>query len=389
MVDIDTAAMLCGWFAYSTRSIISNLFSMISSHRSLHAIVLVVVASLALLSCSSSHQIGTAQRLLPGVDSVAGENVLSLVPTGDGDVVAVTASQIILLDNQGRQRSSVKVAGVTSILLWGDRLIAGSAHGLQSIDMNRREVRSMPLPAINEYPPIGGIAVDHEGVLWVGTLGEGLYRCDATEFIPQQGAPTITSLAATSDGSLWIGTNIGLHRIRHGGYVAYSEEIHHEGITIPDNIVDRLSVDRWGNLWVFMSKAISVFTPDQMTGRADHVDPETYAFIGSASNEIHAMASGPEKTRWFASDEGILMLRGIDVDDVEGGEEHGFGDVITPPQGELLRLSDSLLSKQRCNDLLFDGTENLWIATSSGVWRIDADALASKMISVRRREARK
>ena len=74
------------------------------------------------------------------------------------------------------------------------------------------------------------IAQTRDGYIWIGTQG-GLYRFDGAQFVPFAPAsgqklksPSITSLLAAQDGSLWIGTASLLEHWKDGKLSEYNDE---------------------------------------------------------------------------------------------------------------------------------------------------------------------
>ena len=67
--------------------------------------------------------------------------------------------------------------------------------------------------------PVNDIVQDQEGMLWVGTNGEGVYSFDGSRFTEYQlddnerGASVINKLYLDSEGIIWIGTKAGLYSI--------------------------------------------------------------------------------------------------------------------------------------------------------------------------------
>ena len=85
------------------------------------------------------------------------------------------------------------------------------------------------LPGISAGP----VLVDKNDQLWIGTFGGGLSHFDVvtSSVVSRSGdglvSNTIRSLARTAAGSLWVGTNRGVNRLREGKIV--SRSIHEPG----------------------------------------------------------------------------------------------------------------------------------------------------------------
>ena len=97
-----------------------------------------------------------------------------------------------------------------------------------------------------------------EGSLWVGT-NLGLIRYKDGEFITYSVQDGLSNENATSiyedrAGSLWVGTTEGLNRFRDGKFTAYTTK---DGL--PHNTVTALSGDGEGRLWIGTDKGLSLF----------------------------------------------------------------------------------------------------------------------------------
>src|SRR5688500_10184134 len=95
---------------------------------------------------------------------------------------------------------------------------------------------------------VTAIAQTPDGYLWIGTFG-GLARFDGTTFrltprVDSAGrhVDRVLSLAVGTDSSLWIGTETGLLRYRNGAFEVFAES--------PDDEAPALLVARDGAVWI-------------------------------------------------------------------------------------------------------------------------------------------
>src|SRR5262245_51077969 len=97
---------------------------------------------------------------------------------------------------------------------------------------------------------VTALAQTEDGYLWIGT-DEGLARFDGYEFVVfnhERGdlpSNTITALATGKDGSLWIGTPAGLTEYRGGVFHTYNRQ---NGLA--DEGIGSILVDHAGAVWV-------------------------------------------------------------------------------------------------------------------------------------------
>lgn len=94
------------------------------------------------------------------------------------------------------------------------------------------------------------LAVDRDGVVWVGTWGGGLGRYDGkkwTNFTTRDGLPGnhVSMLHFSKKGELWIGTNAGLAQMRNGKFVKITTE---DGLF--SNTVFSMAAANDGAIWV-------------------------------------------------------------------------------------------------------------------------------------------
>ena len=92
---------------------------------------------------------------------------------------------------------------------------------------------------------------DSEGDIWVGTLGNGLYRIHGATSVryerePGFAPPFVSAICADRRGGVWIGTSgSGLYFHNGGKFVRYSE-----ANGLPSNRVFSLYQDRAGAIWI-------------------------------------------------------------------------------------------------------------------------------------------
>ena len=112
---------------------------------------------------------------------------------------------------------------------------------------------------------ISAIAQTADGYLWLGT-DEGLARFDGYEFVVfsrdtgKLPSNSILALVAGPDGALWIGTPSGLTEYRNRTFRTYTQK---EGL--PGNSVSSLFVDHAGILWIVAGGNLSRFDGSRFT----------------------------------------------------------------------------------------------------------------------------
>ncbi len=188
---------------------------------------------------------------------------------------------------------------------------------------------------------VSAMVQDQEGRLWVGTEG-GLCFFDGSRFSSYQGllpSGFVQSLSVDRDGSLWVATDGGLARIHHG-----KSQIFGEANGIPRGSVHEVVRDAEGHHWILTSDGIRMErSPEQFTVPMPWPGQEapTHLFADPSLSGAWATTSG---TIWHWRENSWYQ--------------------VTPPRfspGETLR------------DVAVDGQKDLWVRTSSSLWRLPAE----------------
>jgi len=234
---------------------------------------------------------------------------------------------------------------------------------------------------------IRAITQTTDGFLWLGT-DEGLARFDGYEFLAFGKAPgglpsnSITVLAAGRDGSLWIGTPNGLTRYAQGRFQTFTQK---DGL--PGNAVSALFVDHAGKLWVVSGGSLSRLDGSRFTNFIRGQDIPLRVVRGVWEDSEH--------TLYVAGTSSVVRLEhGRFRDIFEPSELAGDfpGTVLKDHQGRLWilgfrglvqRSPDGRISRYGAREGLTDPFElramtedrdgNLWVATNSGLARLQGD----------------
>lgn len=226
---------------------------------------------------------------------------------------------------------------------------------------------------------ITALAQTSDGYLWIA-MEEGLARFDGLKFsvydsqsTPPLRVPTITTLAATRDGALWIGTRGGgLLRHQAGQFERFGSE---HGLT--DNLVRCLLEDRAGRLWIGTQRGISIresgafrpfpgngALPDQ-TILALHQDRSGILWAGTSTGvaRIEGELVRPFLIRWGQSAVPVRAIR----QDAQGGiwaGTEGRGVFRHQGAGFVPLASGPLAEQEVIRALLTDQDANLWVGGS-------------------------
>lgn len=254
-------------------------------------------------------------------------------------------------DRKGRLWAGTIGAG---LLRWDDE--RGTFEVFRPDPKNPRSLADVQVNAIHE---------DAAGRLWIGTT-EGLSRMDPDDgtFVNYPAAPgrpdglpdaLVTSFADGPDGSLWVATfRGGLAELdpSSGRFRSWRHEPERPDSLSTDSIMSLL-LDRDGSLWIAtwggglnrVSRAGRLFHPRQEGG---------FPRFGAAGRDVTAIRRDSRGSIWIGTRAGHVVRLAPDRGDQEtvlrGGSEGTTGIVV---------------------DILEDRSGRIWIASSSGLRRLD------------------
>jgi signal transduction histidine kinase/ligand-binding sensor domain-containing protein len=220
-------------------------------------------------------------------------------------------------------------------------LWAGTYHGLS------RFVAGKAQPLSDDKMLAGrdvrAVCVDREGGLWVGTIGDGLWRFSGGQWRNFKQADgltdsSVTSLLADQTGTLWIGTQShGLNRLAGGRFSAQGERGH-----LPGNGVWVVFEDRAGSLWTGSSFG-------GLTHFRDGVFTTFGKQEGLASDMILPVFQDHSGALWIGSDQGLTRW--------QNGEFKQYTPKDGLPEGIAFSIAE-------------DSGGSLWVGTRHGLARL-------------------
>ncbi|PJJ59701.1 hypothetical protein [Hymenobacter chitinivorans] len=270
-----------------------------------------------------------------------------------------------IYQRQGRQfvrryqsPALIRCALATDTLLW-----LGTQEGLRQLPTATWQAQPLPAAETAAQAPITTLVQDAAGTIWVGAAGYGVFQLQHGHLLSQLSIPTINAGLVTADSSVWLATNLGLHRWQHQRWTRYNEEgvANHE---IPDNIVEKLLPDNRGNVWVVMSSGISVFArPGAAEAGEEHLP--TVRFIGRPGNDIYSVTYVPGQGHVFATAMGLLLLPAQPSGELAGLEPATTTDKIETPQ--LLHALTLAGAATAPGLLQMDAHRHLWVVQAGEV----------------------
>src|SRR5215469_2082508 len=234
---------------------------------------------------------------------------------------------------------------------------------------------------------IRAITQTRDGFLWVGT-DEGLARFDGYEFVAYgkdaNGLPSnsVTVLASGPDGCLWIGTPNGLVRYANGRFQTFRQK---DGL--PGDAVSALYVDHAGALWIVAGGSLSRFDGSRFTNflRGQNIplrvvrgvweDRDGTLYV-AGTNAVLRLENGTFRNM-FAPSELAGDFPAAVLKDHQGSLwVLGFRGLVRQfPDGRISRYAaaEGLTDPFELQAMTVDRDGNLWVATNSGLARLEGD----------------
>jgi signal transduction histidine kinase/ligand-binding sensor domain-containing protein len=231
------------------------------------------------------------------------------------------------------------------------------------------------------------IAQTTDGYLWLGT-NEGLARFDGYEFavfnrdhgdLPSN---SVTALAAGKDGSLWIGSRGGVTQYRDEHFRTYTKK---DGLV--DDLVSAVFVDHAGVLWIVAGGNLSRFDGSHFTNFFRGRDFPLRSVRAVTEDRSHNLyISGNSSVAKLAGGKFIDMLgpAALQADFPSGLQVDRSGNFwLTGVHGLIERLPDGAIRRYGAREGLMDsfglntvredrgGT--IWVGTDSGLARLEGD----------------
>jgi ligand-binding sensor domain-containing protein len=251
--------------------------------------------------------------------------------------------------------------------------------------LNRLRKASVVVRSGGTTPSTRPMAIyrDAKGTMWTGSVCGGVTRWDApleTTFKARQGLPNecVRAISAEPDGTIWIGTQGGLARLRNGRITAYTTKDGLSGL-----FVTAVAVDRTGTVWVGIEgSGIDRFSGGRFTNYS--------TANGLTSNDVRALAEGPDGTIWIATlGGGVNSWRGGVLSHVTRNEGLSSNYVLTmlidkdgtvwvgTGGGGLDRIRNGAIAhftsqhdlpSENIFQILDDGRGNLWMSCTRGIF---------------------
>jgi ligand-binding sensor domain-containing protein len=331
------------------------------------------------------------EREVPGLEAV---RAVAQEPDSRRMIVATRAHGLLFVEPDLEfVRPDVRLGtGDVYALAFGDsgRLIVGTGDAGVRICAPPDYGRCSTLDRGNGLPSDEILTVfeDREGTLWIGS-GLGLYRWSGAQFMTyteKEGlhSDRVLGVSAESDGTVWISTTDGATRLDPDAVLSTSLQSRTYTIDdgLPSNEVWQTLRDRQGDLWFATAGGLCLFREGRScrTFSTDDGLPGSYVLtLFQADDDAVWVGSTGGAARIVRSDDGTMRvdpftasegLAGTDVYAVDQGADGRIwlacAGGVSMYDGRSFRswTPDDGLGVATINDILVSRTGRVWVATS-------------------------
>lgn len=259
-----------------------------------------------------------------------------------------TLDGLLLRDTDGGMKRAPPGWGVGSGLSWPYRAPDGALWIVAGERLYRVEDDRLVL--VHRLPGqlhMTAMLQDRHGDIWLGTENQGLLRISAhgMERLPaglNLPGGRVVSLREDAEGSIWVGANGGLYRLRETLFSSYTER---DGLS--GDYVRTVFEDRDRQLWVGSASGLDVQTAD---GRFRAMPLHNR---GGKAPSVLSLAQSPDGDLWVGTfGDGVYRL------DAQGQLRHNYDAADGMPGGNIRAISVGA-----------DGV--VWAGTQKGVVAIE------------------
>jgi ligand-binding sensor domain-containing protein/DNA-binding CsgD family transcriptional regulator len=305
--------------------------------------------------------------------------ILSIIRDNRGSVWVGCETGIYLFPHPGQLAVYFRAGAVPQRLLTNCFIIslfqdsesilwAGTFSGIWKYDLSTRQfaLYGPELSARTEGDirfPVNSICLDNRDWLWIGTYKYGLFGVhrgsdERKTFTSLPGNPQplnetiVSALRIDRQGTLWIGTQSGLHSYDIAGdrFTGYYHQGRNGG-GLGDNAIVSIFEDRSGRLWVGTKGGLNLFDPGRRRFASYHNTVPTELPVGR--DIVSQVIQDRNGAMWVATFGGGLFLF-----------DPGSGRFV---KNYIHRDDDpASLSSNNLYCLLEDSRGRFWVGTSSG-----------------------
>ncbi|ART78853.1 ligand-binding sensor domain-containing diguanylate cyclase [Oceanisphaera avium] len=223
-------------------------------------------------------------------DGLPSNNVYQLAQDAEGRVWAGTAKGLAYIQDNTLyaipELAGIKVQAL--LMTQQQQLLIGSAAGLYQAQQAQVHTHKAKL---GNYS-IRSLLEDHRGDLWIGTMAQGLLRLSG-ENIEQLSVKDglldsqIISLYQDTEDSIWLGTNVGLTRLREVPFKSFTERV-----GLANNYIRTVLAHSDGSIWAGSSTGLTRIEHGQLQVvepiMSDGSPPSITSLVEAPNGEVWA-----------------------------------------------------------------------------------------------------
>lgn len=308
------------------------------------------------------------------------------------------------------------------------RLWIGSRKGLVCIQNGMMIEVPEPLGKLNIYC----LYTDEEGILWIGTLGAGLWKYDGVnlrQYTRRQGlsSNSVRSVKKAKDGKLWIGTEEGICMMMQNIIMPMAPEF--------STFINGIDIDAFGTVWFGTDVGLVRYTRKNFDllkiGDGHSTDAIQTVYCGEEGslwvgtyhkgfirlhdgkfrnytlqeglpNELIHAVYAEQDSVWFGTDKGLSLLTGkgkiVNYTVGKGSLENRVRTILRSKKGrmylgtyaglyvkagnsfEKIEMEGEEGKSLRVRRLLEDKKGHLWVGSNSGLYRLEKGGRKVKAI---------
>ena len=208
-----------------------------------------------------------------------------------------------------------------------------------------RDGRPQLYYSVDKQTFLTSMLIDSKGLIWLGTESDGLMRLGpgGLERMPEgKTLPggRILSLYEDNEGSIWVGANGGLFRLREALFTSYGLS---DGLS--GDYVRSVLEDRRGRIWIGSAQGLDRMDPDGSIHQIQLAEQR------GNTVSVLSLAEGRDGSIWAGTfSDGVIRI---------------------DPQGQLVRHTQvQQLSSGNVRALVVDEQDRVWVGTQGGLLRI-------------------
>lgn len=222
-------------------------------------------------------------------------------------------------------------------------------------------------------PYVNVILEDREHTIWVGT-SSGLLKKNSDEFEffrleNRQTDPAVISALVDSDGSIWVGSDSGLFRLKNDAVRKFTSE---NGLS--NNSINRLYRDAQDNIWMGTEEGVTLLSHGSFVFFDSHTGLLNDEVLDVFEDSHHRILAATTTGVSAVTEGGISpLVTGADLSgqDANAVTEDHLGNIYVGTSSGLFRWDGwhvtCLLDSFGVTDLFTDREGRVWIGSTRGV----------------------